>query len=74
MDDGTESKINALLSNARKLRQHAQETALSWYRKRLLQLARDIEAKASELENPDASAPNEKGPDNVRPFRRSRLT
>ena len=72
MDDDTDSEVNALLTKARELRRHAQETALPWYRKRLLRLARDVEAKATQIEQGgDAPAPKQKGPDNVRPFRHS---
>ncbi|HWD27511.1 MAG TPA: hypothetical protein VG387_10125 [Rhizomicrobium sp.] len=67
-DTDNEGNVNALLLNAQKLRRQAQETALPWYRARLLQLARDFETKASELDDHD---PNEEGPDNVRPLRRN---
>ena len=61
------SSINDLLTSAREFRRQADETTLPWYRKRLLKLARDIEAKAAELE----AGQKKKGPDNVRPFPQS---
>lgn len=66
--DDANSPVNELLTNARKFRRQAEETTIPWYRRRLLELARDVEAKASELE---AHAGKKKGPDSVRPFRQS---
>ena len=66
-DADNEARVNALLADAQKLRRQAQETGLAWYRKRLLQLARDFETKASELD--DADEDKKKGPDDARPSR-----
>lgn len=63
--DDANGSVNELLTNARKFRRQATETTLPWYRKRLLRLARDLEAKAVELEEDE----KKKGPDDVRPFR-----
>jgi hypothetical protein len=72
-DTDNEGNVNALLQNAQKLRRQAQETALPWYRERLLQLARDFETKACELDEHDPSQdrPNDERPDNVRPLRKN---
>jgi hypothetical protein len=71
MDRDDDSEVNALLTKARELRRQADETALPWYRQRLLKLARDVEMRAGELEHGEETAPTKKGPDNVRPFRQS---
>jgi hypothetical protein len=63
-NNDADSPGNGLIAEARKFRRQAEEATLPWYRERLLKLARDLEAKAAELEA-------EKGPDNVRPLRKS---
>jgi hypothetical protein len=43
-------KINALFSQAAQLRRDARASALPWYRRKLLSLARDIEARATDMD------------------------
>ena len=49
--------INDLLGQARRLRQQAAETALPLYRSMLLNLARQVEERASEM---DSDLPDDK--------------
>jgi hypothetical protein len=44
------NRINALFAQAARLRRDARTTLLPWYRRKLVSLARDIEAKATELD------------------------
>jgi hypothetical protein len=43
-------RINALFVQAARLRREARAAVLPWYRRKLTALARDIEAKATELD------------------------
>jgi hypothetical protein len=48
--------VNDLLSQARRLRRHAEETMQPDYRAKFLRLARQVEARATEI---DAEAPDD---------------